>query len=405
MIGDNEASIIVIGIGSVGVKFANELVVRQPGAKIKAFGGESALPYSREKLTKELSGELTKDFPFINSKLHESDNVQIFLNNLIVKIDTEKSEVIDSNGDKHAYSKLVLATGSFPRMIDIDGTDLKNVLTFRNIYDANLLKTRQINSNNAVIIGGGLVGLDTAYRMNQHNTNVTVIESSSRLMSQLLDDHASVYVRLFLSDIGVDVRNQSNIIRIEGKTKVEQVVLDDGEVIPCDTVIISIGIIPNTELAESIGLKVNRGIVVNDHLQTSQKNIYAIGECAEHRDRIYAIAQPGFEQAAVLAQIIASGKAIYTGSTAASKLGLIEYPVISIGDNGDNVGTVKNQKALKYRNIKSMRYRKLVLKNGFLHGVIATGSWDQSKELQAWVEKRQYIWPWQRQKFIKTGRL
>ncbi|MCK5666082.1 MAG: NAD(P)/FAD-dependent oxidoreductase, partial [Thiotrichaceae bacterium] len=394
MLGKEKAPIIVIGTGSVGVKFINELVVRQPGARIKAFGGEDQLPYSREKRTKVLTGELSKDSLFINSKLHESDNVQVFLNNLIVNIDTTKSEVTDSNGDIHSYSKLVLATGSIPRTIPVKGNDLENVLTFRNLQDAELLKTRQMSSRRTVIVGGGLVGLNTAYAMNQHNTNVTVIESSSCLMSQLLDNHASVYVRLFLSDIDIDVRNKANVVRIEGKDKIEQVVLDDGEVIPCDTLIISIGIIPNTELAKKIGLKIKRGIVVDDSLQTSQKNIYAIGECAEHRERIYALAQPGFEQAAVLAQIMAGGKAKYTGSIAATKLGLVEYPVISIGDNGDNVGTVKSQKELKYRNIKNMRYRKLLLKNGFLQGVIATGSWDQSKELQTWVEKKQYVWPW-----------
>ena len=397
-----ELPIIVIGTGSVGIRFVNELLFRQPGASIKIFGGEEQQPYSRENLSRLLSGELSKDSLYSKNKLHSSKGVEVLLNNPIVEINTETSQVTDSFGVQHAYKKLVLAVGSFPRMMEIEGNDLDHVFTFRNIADAELLKSRQITSRRTVVIGGGLVGLDTAYAMNQYNTEVTVIEKSTRLMSQLLDDHASVYLRLFLDDLGIDVHIQTDVVKIEGKSKVEQVVLDDGEVIPCDTVIISIGIIPNTELAEKIGLEIKRGIVVDDYLQTSIKNIYAIGECVEHRERIYGIVQPGYNQAAVLAKNIAGGKAKYTGSITSSKLGVVAYPVLSIGDNGE--GATDN-KEIMYRNIKRMIYRKLVLNHGHLHGIVATGPWKKGEELYELVEKKQYIWPWQRKNFINTGNL
>ena len=394
--------IIVIGTGSVGIRFVNELLFRQPGAIIKIFGGEEQQPYSRENLSRLLSGELSKDSLYSRNKLHSSKGVEVFLNNPIVEINTKTSEVTDSLGVQHSYKKLVLAVGSSPRMMDIPGNELKHVFTFRNIDDADLLKTRQITSRRTVVIGGGLVGLDTAYAMNQYNNKVTVIENSTRLMSQLLDDHASVYLRLFLDDLGIDVRNQTEVVKIEGKSKVEQVVLEDGEIIPCDTVIVSIGIIPNTELAESIGLDIKRGIVVDDYLQTSEDNIYAIGECVEHRERIYGIVQPGYNQAAVLAKNIAGGKAKYTGSITASKLGVVEYPVLSIGDNGEGA---KNNKEFMYRDIKRMVYRKLVLNKGYLQGVVATGPWKKSENIHELVEKKQYIWPWQRKHFENTGEL
>jgi len=399
---NNEQPVIVIGTGSVGVRFVNELLFRQPGAKIKVFGGEEQQPYSRENLSKLLSGDVTKEVLHSRNKLHTSKNVRVFLNNPIVAIDPDNKTVTDSAGESHSYSQLVLAVGSFPRLMDIPGTDLKHVFTFRNIKDAELLKGRQISSRNTVVVGGGLVGLDAAYAMNQYNTQVTVLEKSSRLMSQLLDDHASLYLRLFLDDLGIDCRIETDVIRIEGKDKVEQVVLEDGEVIPCDTVIISIGIIPNTQLAEKIGLNIKRGIVVDDTLQTSQPDIYAIGECAEHRDRIYGIVQPGYEQAAVLAKIIAGGKARYTGTITATKLGVVEYPVLSIGDNGD--GSEENTEIM-YRDIRRMIYRKLVLNNGHLHGVVAAGPWKESEYLYDMVAKKQYIWPWQRTSFEETGRL
>jgi len=398
---NNKLPIIVIGTGTIGVTFVNELLFRQPGAAIKVFGGEPQQPYSRENLSKLLAGEMTKETLHSRNKLHSSNDVQVFLNNPIVDIDTKNTEITDSEGVKHPYSKLVLAVGSFPRTLDIEGTDLKHVFTFRNINDADLLKIRQVSSRNTVVIGGGLVGLDTAYAMNQYNTNVTVVETSSRLMSLLLDDHASVYLRLFLDDLDINVLNKTNVVRIEGKGKVEKVVLDNGEVIPCDTVVISIGIILNTILAKSIGLNVKRGIVIDDQLQTSKKNIYAIGECAEHRDRIYGIVQPEFDQAAVLAKVIAGGKAKYTGTVTANKLGVVEYPILSIGDNGDS----GNCKEIMYRDIKRMIYRKLVLKRGYLHGIVAAGPWEDNDKLHEFVAKRQYIWPWQITKFINTGRI
>lgn len=399
---NKDLPIIVIGTGSVGVRFVNELLFRQPGALIKVFGGEEQQPYSRENLSKLLAGEVTKDSLYSRNKLHASKDLQVFLNNPIVEIDTDKKEVTDSDGIKHLYKELILAIGSTPRTKNIEGINLKHVFTFRNISDAELLKSRQVSTRRTVIIGGGLVGLDAAYAMNQHNTKVTVIENSTRLMSQLLDDHASVYLRLFLDDLGIDVHNQTDVMRIEGDTKVEQVVLDDGLVIPCDTVIFSMGIIPNTELAESIGIKTNRGILVNDYLKTNKENIYAIGECSEHRGRVYGIVQPGFDQAAVLAKIIAGGRAKYTGTITASKLGVVEYPIISIGDNGDGA---EDNKEVMFRDIKRMIYRKLVLNHGHLHGVIAAGPWGESKNMHELVERKQYIWPWQRKNFNKTGNL
>ncbi len=394
--------IIVVGSGSVGVRFVNELLYRQPGACIKVFGGEAEQPYNRENLTKLLAGEVSEDKLYENSKIHESKDVQLFLNNPIVEIDKERSTVTDSHGEQHAYDKLVLAVGSFPRIMDIPGTDLKHVFTFRNIRDAEMLKNRQVASRRTVVVGGGLVGLDAAYAMRQYNTDVVVIEKSTRLMHQLLDDHASVYLRLYLDDLGIDVRNNTDIVRIEGDGKVEKVILDDGEEIECDTLIISIGIKPNTILAESIGLKVKRGIVVDDYLQSSEKNIYAIGECAEHRDRIYGIVQPGYDQAAILAKIIAGGKAKYTGTTTANQLRVIDYPFISIGDNGE--GDPAN-KEIMYRNIRKMTYRKIVLRHGHLHGVIAVGPWLDSKHLYELVENKQFIWPWERKKFERSGEL
>jgi len=392
----------VIGTGSVGVRFIHELHYLQPSVRLKIFGGEEQQPYSRENLSKMLADELSEDEIHASSRLPNAQNLEVFLNNPIVEIDRKNNIVTDSNGVEHPYKKLVIAVGSSPRMLDVEGNDLDHVFTFRDIHDAALLKSRQATSKRTVVIGGGLIGLDAAHAMTNHNTKVTVIENSSRLMHQYLDDHASVYLRLYLDDLGIDVRKQSRVIRIEGDGKVEQVVLHDGEIIPCDTVIISIGINPRIKLARSFGLRVDRGIVIDDNLQTNDEDIYAIGECAEHRGRFYGQVKPGFEQAEVLARIIAGKKATYQGSINMSQLRVIEYPIISIGEN---VEDSQINKEVMYRDIKNMVYRKLVINKGHLQGVVATGPWKDSKALYKMVEDKKFIWPWQRSRFSRTGQL
>ncbi len=289
-----------------------------------------------------------------------------------------------------------------PKSLQLPGVELQNIFTFRNIRDAEALKSRQLSSRNTVIIGGGQVGLDTANAMQRHNTQVTVIENSSRLMYHQLDDHASVYLRLYMDDLGVDVRTNSHAIRFEGTDKVEQVILNDGEIIPCDTVIISIGIKPNVELALESGIRISKGILVDDKLQTNRKNIYAIGECSEHNGVVFGSVYPGYEQAECLANILIKNKGEYKGSTTTSQLKVVDYPILSIGDNGDDF--ISN-KSVKYRDIKKMTYRKLVLNNGRLRGIVATGKWTDRKRLHEMVKNNQRIWPWQRSRFEKTGEI
>ncbi len=398
----NKHPIIIIGTGSAGVRLVHQLLYQDPNIPIKIFGGEDQQPYSRDNLLQMLNGKFTEDQLHAATELPDVKNVEILLNNPIKCIDSKRAKVTDSLGEIHSYNKLVLAIGAQANMLEVEGVELDNVLTFRNIHDAELLKSRQVGSRRTVVIGGGQVGLDVAYAMKRHNTEVTVIESSSRLMYHQLDDHASVYLRLYLADLGIDVRTERHVVKIEGDHKVKKVILNTGESILCDTVIISIGIKPNTSLAIDAGLKINKGIVINEHLQTSKESIYAIGECTEFQNRVFGSAKPGYEQAEVLANILINHKGKYNGSISMSRLSVVDYPILSIGDNGDDY--ISN-KEIKYRDIKKMVYRKLVLNNGKLRGVVAAGKWKDSESLYDLVIKNKHIWPWQRKHFEKTGDL
>lgn len=399
-------STIVVGAGSVGVRFVQELFHENPSVNIKIFGGEGKKPYKREDLSKLLSGKIDEKDLYTGTNLPDSKHIKSYFNNPVTSIDLKNSLVIDSNGEKHPYKNLVIAVGSFPLVPNIKGLDLKNVIVFRNLADTEALLCRQVTSRSTLVIGGGQVGLDTANAMKRHNTKITVIEHRKRLMFNQLDNHSSIYLRLYLDDLGMDVRVETIVEEIKAdkkEKKVSHVILDDGEKIECDTVVVSIGVKPNIELAKQAGLKTSRGILIDDYLQTNHPGVYAIGECAEHRGRLYGVAQPGYEQAKILAKNLSDRKKReYLGSTTTTEFKVIGYPFLTIGDISE---LPEDRKEIMYRNIKRMIYRKLILKNGCLHGVIAAGRWREEKKLKQAVKNKQRIWPWQRNNFEETGNI
>lgn len=397
--------IIVVGAGSVGISFVQELFHQNPSCHIKIFGEESERPYRRENLSEFLSGRITRDDLRKGKGLPDSKHIQTYFSCSVSKIDAEKSLVIDSLGVEHPYHKLVLATGANPIVPNIPGTDLENVIVFRNLKDADALVRRKAKSRHTLVIGGDYIALDAANAMNQGDTKVTVFEHRRHLMFNQLDQHASVYLGLYLDDIGIDVFIETTVQAIEGENKVSRVVMDDGDKLECDTVIIAIGIKPRVELASNAGLKVSRGIVINDYLETSHPGIYAIGECTEYRGKTWNLAKPGIEQAKILARNLAGRKPKrYSGTTSSIRLKVIDYPFLTVGQNSED-DMPKKSKVLMYRDIRKMTYRKLVLKNGFLRGIVEAGRWEESADLVRAVEQRKYIWPWQRLHFVKTGRL
>ncbi len=223
-------------------------------------------------------------------------------------------------------------------------------------------------------------------------------------MFRHLDDHASVYLRLYLDDIDIDVQVETTVDKMKGENgKVTHVVLDNGEEVVCDTAIVSVGIKPNLNLAQETDIKTSRGIIVDDYLRTNHSRIYAIGECAEHRGFIHTRAEPGHNQARILAKNI-SGRKLrrYLGTISKTEFKVIDYPFLTIGENGDSP---EKRKEVMFRDIKRMTYRKLILKNGHLRGVISAGRWKGGRELEQAVENQQFIWPWQLSHFKETGNL
>lgn len=392
--------IIIVGTGPAGMRAAQELLKLNRHLSIALFGDEPWQPYNRVKLSSLLSGEIREESLYSNDNIADSPQISTFYNNRITSIDRYAKTVTDVHNKQYSFDKLILATGSHARIPSIEGTTLKNIFTFRDLNDTQKLMGRSVRTRKTVIIGGGLLGLETARAMQRFNTEVHIIEHSMWLMFNQLDIRAGSYLSRYIESLGIFVHTNSRIEKILGETEVTGIQLNNEEIIECDTVIIAAGIIPNNSLALDAGLSIGKGIRVDNHLQTRDPNIFAIGECAEHNDQVYGLVAPGLEQAAVLAHYLNGEKTQYRGSTSATNLKVLDYPVFSVGDTGANA---RSRDEVIYQDHKKEIYRKIIIVNGRIRGAVGIGEWPGVNRFQEAVEKQRRVWPWQIARFREEG--
>ncbi len=398
------APVVVVGTGPVGIRFVEELLQRTPATPVFIYGNEPWEPYNRVRLTGLLTGELT--FAGIQNRLKLATNNHVIQHHNcgIVAIDRARRLVVDELGRSQTYGQLVLATGSKPHIPNIDGTDKEGIFAFRSLNDAQLLLARRARSRRAVVLGGGLLGLEAARGLQKYNTEVVVVEHAGRLMAQQLDDEAGDLLNEHLLSQGIRVVLGDSVKKVLGDDSIRGVELRSGRTIDCDTMVIATGIHPNLELARDAGISVGRGIRVNDQMQTSDQHVFAIGECAEHRDKIYGLVAPGLEQAGVAAHHISGSTSFYAGSQAATRLKVVGVSVFSAGRCGER-DAISQLQHLRWRSYDSSCYRKLLLRRNRLVGVIAYGEWGEISRIQEVVQCERYIWPWQQRRFSATGNL
>jgi nitrite reductase (NADH) large subunit len=324
--------LIVIGNGMSATRFVEELGKRALGRyAVAVIGEEPRLAYNRVLLSALLADEIAfSDIELRPAQWWRDRGVTLRYGMRATAIDPAARSVTLANGTRLPFSKLVIATGSQPIKLTMPGMDLPGVLTFRDVEDVDTIAAAK--GARVVVIGGGLLGLEAAYGLAKARAQVTVLHLMDRLMERQLDPRAAAMLKRAVEAKGISVRLTADTARIIGKNRVEGVELTDGSVIPADTVVVAVGIRPNTELARTAGLKVNRGVVVDDHLETSSPGIYAIGECSEHRGSCYGLVEPGYEQAQVLARRLAGAGASYPGSVLATNLKVSGVSVFSAGD-------------------------------------------------------------------------
>jgi nitrite reductase (NADH) large subunit len=387
---------VIVGAGPVGQRLVTELRRHDAEHEIVMFGDEPWAPYDRVRLSSWLAGEAPG-----TEAIHEDAHMRVYLGMSISRIDRSRREVIDGNGIACPYEKLVLATGSSARIPSVPGAGLPGVFTFRNLSDAQSLMARSVRSRHMVVIGGGLLGLETARALYRFNTRITVIEHATRLMFQQLDEDCADLLQQHVRALGIEVLTNVRVLHIRGGASMEGVLLADGRFIECDTVVMAAGITPNIQLAQECGLHTGRGILVDDHMQTSDADIFAVGECAEHRQTVYGLVAPGFEQAAVAAHALTGHNAEYTGSMTATRLKVVGYPVMSVG----TVETEWPRRTLVYRGQHAGVLRKVFLDGNRLDAAMAVGTWDEFSRVQEGVRTRRRIRPWRALRFRLTGTL
>ena len=373
--------LVMIGNGMAGVRTLEELLKLAPGLyDITVFGAEPHPNYNRILLSPVLAGEQTFEEIVLNDLNWYADNgIKLLLGRKVVKIDRKQRLVIADDGSEAEYDRLLIATGSNPFILPIPGKDLQGVIGYRDIADTQAMMDTAKTHKHAVVIGGGLLGLEAANGLKLRGMDVTVVHLGDWLLERQLDRTAGELLQKSLEDRGLKFLLPKHTAELldNGEGRICAVKFKDGEVIPADLVVMAAGIRPNTELAESAGIACNRGILVNDTMQTFDPRVYAIGECASHRGIAYGLVAPLFEQAKVCANHLAQlGFSRYQGSVTSTKLKVTGIDLFSAGEFMGGEGT----ETITLSDPIGGVYKKLVIKDDVLvgaclYGDTADGGW------------------------------
>lgn len=371
--------LVVIGNGMAGMRTVEELIKLDTEAyDITVFGAEPHGNYNRIMLSPVLAGEKTLDEIMINTpQWYESHDITLHAGNPVMRIDRQRKQVIAASGLKVPYDRLLLATGSDPFIIPVPGHDLPGVISFRDIKDVHEMLNAARTHRRAVVIGGGLLGLEAANGLLKQGMEVTVVHLMDSLMERQLDKPAAELLQQALEDRGIHFQMCAQTEEIQGDTRVTGIRFKDGTEIATDLVVMAVGIRPNIALAKEAGLHCERGIVVNDALQTYDPAIYAVGECVQHRQAIYGLVAPLWEQARVCANHLANmGFGSYPGSQVSTKLKVTGIDLFSAGDFIAEEG----DEEIVFRDLRRGVYKKIVVRDqkiagAVLYGDVSDGSW------------------------------
>ncbi|WP_051357012.1 NAD(P)/FAD-dependent oxidoreductase [Azorhizobium doebereinerae] len=362
--------LVIVGNGMAAAKLCEELSARALGRyAVAVIGAEPSLAYNRVLLSDVLAGKLpAADLQMKPAAWWAKQGVTLVYGTPVAAIDRAAHAVVLADGRRMAYGKLVLATGSHPIRLPLPGADLPGVTTFRDLADVSALLAAARPGSRAVVIGGGLLGLEAATGLAGAGVETTLVHLMDRLMERQLDMPAAGLLRQAVEARGVTVRLEAHSAAIEGTTRATGLRLKDGEVLPADLVVMACGVKPNADLARAAGLACNRGVIIDDALATDDPDIFALGECAEHRGATYGLVAPAYEQARVLARRLAGADAAYPGSTISTNLKVSGVHVFSAGD----ISGAGAQDILLNDRAHGL-YRRLFIRDGALVGAVLFG--------------------------------
>ena len=371
--------LVVVGNGMAGCRAVEELLARE-GAQfdVTIFGAEPRVNYNRIMLSPVLAGEKTFDEIVINGQDWYDDNaITLVSGDPVKRIDRERKTVVSASGRIEPYDRLLIATGSDPFIIPVPGKDLPGVVTFRDLDDVDKMLAAAERGGNAVVIGGGLLGLEAAHGLSLRGMTVTVVHLMPTLMERQLDEAAGWLLKEELERRGQTILTGADTeCIVEEHGRVAGVRLKDGREIPADIVVMAVGIRPSTGLAAQAGLDVERGIVVDDHMTTSDPNILAVGECVQHRGACYGLVAPLWDMCRALADGLAGVPSGYEGSVTSTKLKVSGIDLFSAGDFSGSDGS----EDIVMRDAARGVYKRVVVQDSriigaVLYGDTADGNW------------------------------
>ena len=363
--------LVVIGAGMASGRALEHLFETDPDRfEVTLFNGEPRGNYNRLMLSPVLSGEKSYDeIVTHDDDWYAANNVATRFGEPVTKIDRERKVVV-SKGGETPYDKLLIATGSFPFILPLSGKDLDGVIAFRDIDDVHkMLDTAALTGSKAVVIGGGLLGLEAAAGLRLRGMEVVVLHVMGHLMDRQLDPSAAYLLQKDLERRGIKVHCKANTKAILGSNRVEAVALEDGTVYGADLVIMAVGIRPETRLAKDAGIETARGIVVDDAMRTSDPDIVSIGECVEHAGMVYGLVAPLYDQAKVVAQTLLGTEAGFIPVELSTKLKVTGCDLFSAGDFAD----APDREEIVFRDATRGVYKRLVIKDDVLLGAVMYG--------------------------------
>lgn len=364
--------LVVIGNGMAGMKVVEELLAIAPQAyDITVFGAEPHPNYNRILLSPLLAGEKKVADIIINPlEWYREHGITLHTGDPIVAIDRRRRVVRSRSGIEAPYDRLLLATGSKPILLPVPGCNLPGVVTFRDLQDVDVMLQSARAHSKAIVIGGGLLGLEAANGLLKQGMDVSVVHIADTLMERQLDRVAGTLLKASLEQRGMKFRMSAKTVAIAGDTRVTGAQFEDGRELDADLIVMAAGIRPNIDLARESGLRCDRGVLVNDTLQTFDPCIYAVGECVQHRNSTYGLVAPLFEQAKVCATHLAeSGIGCYRGSMLSTQL---KVSGIDLFSAGDFLGGPTSE-ALVLRDAKRGIYKRVVIEDNKVRGAVLYG--------------------------------
>lgn len=386
----DKRKLVMIGNGMAGVRTIEEILKIAPTAfEISIFGSEPHPNYNRIQLSTVLQGDTTVNDIIMNDwDWYKDNNITLYTGEAIVKIDANKKQVESDKGRVLEYDELIIATGSSSFILPVPGSEKQGVTGFRDIQDCETMINASKMYKKAVVIGGGLLGLEAARGLLNLGMEVDVVHLLPYLMERQLDPTASTMLKNELEAQGMNFLLEKQTVEILGDERVTGLKFSDGTEVEADLVVMAIGIRPNTQLAKDGNIDVNRGIVVNDYMETSVPNIYAVGECAEHREIVYGLVAPLYDQGKVLAARICGVESKpYEGSVVGTQLKVSGVDLFSAGEIEDSA----TAKSIKVHNEFDGVYKKILIQDNKIVGIVLYGETKDSTKLFRMLNNKEDI--------------